>query len=319
VLAGAIKSDPVFDAAGGDYVLALDQRAGLPGPKRLKKIVSNLILKSQEKSSLLDVPCKVYLYKRGKKGYAIASLLTEPSAFAAGQLINFLSADRAHSSMQIGTLLPALRKFAKQQQDDDLCRYATYLMLSELRLRPAKPGFAGALVLRYLGWSTPLVKVSLLSNFFRDFFRLKTNLDWDRLLGKRAHTETQRRALLLRGRWPSSPSVLITILDNFNDLLLQRLSLKHKGLARRFRAAAGKNKIPDYGQWLRQPAVGNLLPKAAPILLGCHNLRVRADIAHATQKKSGQYTRPISYYEKDRLLRSMATAYADLLRVWSTL
>ena len=98
-------------------------------------------------------------------------------------------------------------------------------------------------------------------------------------------------------RWAGSPSILITILDNFNDLVLQRLSRKHKSLIAPFKKAAGKNKIPDYGAWLRNPSVISLLPKSSPILLDCHDLRVRADVAHATQKKSGQFTRPVSYYE----------------------
>jgi hypothetical protein len=124
---------------------------------------------------------------------------------------------------------------------------------------------------------------------------------------------------MLRGRWAGSPSILITILDNFNDLVLQRLSRKHKNLIAPFKKAAGKNKIPDYGAWLKNPAVANLLPKSSRILLDCHDLRVRADVAHATQKKTGQFTRPVSYYERDKLLKQMKTGYIELLSVWSTL
>jgi hypothetical protein len=276
-------------------------------------------VKSEEKSVLLDVPCKLYIYKRSATAYMVASLKTEPSAVAAGQLINLLCIEPLHASIQPINLLPVLRRLANRSTDDDLCRYCTYLMLSELKRRPAKPGFAGALLLKYLGWSTPLIKISLLSNFFRDFFGLKVNLDWDRLLGKRAHAEAQRRAIVLRGRWAGSPSILVTILDNFNDLLLQRFSMKHKNLKRPFKKAARKNKIPDYGLWLRHSAVPRLLPKSSPILMDCHDLRVRADIAHATQKKSGQFTRPVSYYEKDGLLKQMKTAYGELLSVWSAL
>jgi hypothetical protein len=319
VLGGALKSDPVFDAAGGDYVLALDRRVGSPGPRRLRKLVTGLIVKSEEKSVLLDVPCKLYSYKRSANAYMITSLKTEPSALAVGQLINLLCIEPLHRSIKPITLLPVLRRLASRAADDDVCRYCTYLMLSELKRRPATPGFAGALMLKYLGWSTPLVKISLLSNFFRDFFGLKSNVDWDRLLGKRAHAEAQRRAIILRGRWAGSPSILVTILDNFNDLLLQRLSMKHQKLAKPFKKAAGKNKIPDYGAWLKHPFVPTLLPIASPILIGCHDLRIRADIAHATQKKTGRFTRPVSYYEKDGLLKQMKIAYREMLSLWSTL
>jgi len=319
VLWRALKWDPVFDAAGGDYVLALDKSVRARGPRRLRRIVSSLITKSEEKSILLDVPCKVYLYKRSSRNYLVASLKTEPSALAAGQLINFLSFDPVHASVQPIDLLQVLSKFANRSTDDDLCRYCTYLMLSELKRRPANPGFAGALLLRYLGWSAPVIRVSLLTSFFQDLFGLHPILNWDRLLGKRAHSEAQRRAIVLRGRSAGSPSIFITILDNFNDLLLQRLSRKHKGLTSPFKKAAGKSKIPDYGAWLRHPSVFQVLPKATSILQACHDLRVRADIAHATQKKSGLFTRPISYYERDRLLKRMKGAYRELLSVWSTL
>lgn len=319
VLWRALKSDPVFDAAGADYVLALDESVGIPGPSRLLKLVSHLIIKSEEKSILLDVPCKLYSYKRSSVSYIVASLKTEPSALAAGQLLNLLCIDPRHASVPALSLLPVLRRFANRSTDDDLCRYSTYLMLSELKRIPAKPGFAGALLLKYLGWATSVSKPSLLSGFFRDFFGLSTNLDWDRLLGKRAHSELQRRTIALRGRWAGSPSVFVTILDSFNDLQLQRISRKHPSLTAPFKKAAGKNKIPDYGAWLRNPSMMALLPKSYPILLDCHELRLRADVAHATQKKSGQFTRAVSYYEKDQLIKRMKNAYNEILTVWSAL
>jgi hypothetical protein len=191
-------------------------------------------------------------------------------------------------------------------------------MLSELKKRPRSPQPAGALVLQHLGWSSPATTTSLLTTFFRDLFGLTANLDWETLLGRRAHSEAQRRAILLRGRWAGNPSILITTLDSFNDLLLQRLSRKHKVLKKPFLIAAGKNKIPDYGAWLNHPIVGTLLPKSSAILTDCHNLRIRADVAHATHKKSGRFTRPVSYNEKAKLIKKMKTAYNELMNIWAT-
>jgi hypothetical protein len=310
-----LKTDPVFDAAGGDYVLALDRCAPLREPKKYKKIVSKLMNRSEEKSLLLDVARNLYTYKRTSKTYVVQSVKTEPSAISAGQLINLLVFDANHASLSARDLLPALRTFANRSTDEDLCRYCTYLMLSELRKRPHSPQLAGALLLQHLGWSSPAITTSLLTTFFRDLFGLTIRVDWGSLLGKRAHSEAQRRAILLRGRWAGNPSILITTLDSFNDLLLQRMSKKHKALKKPFLKAAGKNKIPDYGAWLKHPIVSKVLPKSSPILIGCHDLRVRADVAHATHKKSGRFTRPVSYNEKAKLLKTMKTAYNEFLTV----
>jgi len=147
---------------------------------------------------------------------------------------------------------------------------------------------------------------------------LPTALDWESLLGRRAHSEAQRRTILLRGRWEGNPSILITVLDSFNDLLLQRLSMKHKALKKPFLKVAGKYKIPDYGVWLKHPMIGALLPKCSSILIDCHDLRIRADVAHATHKKSGRFTRPVSYHEKTKLIKRMKIAYNELLNLWAT-
>jgi hypothetical protein len=112
---------------------------------------------------------------------------------------------------------------------------------------------------------------------------------------------------------------MVTVLDNFNDLLLQRFSRKLRALRLPFRKAAGKYAIPDYGSWLNHPSVAAALPNATPILINCHQLRLKADIAHATSKKTGKFTRAITYNEKDRIVRNLRAAYREWLTVWQTL
>ena len=74
-----LNSDPVFDAAGGDYVFALDRCVPKREPKKYRKIVSRLMRRSEEKSLLLSVPSNFYIYKRSGKHFALRSVLTEPS------------------------------------------------------------------------------------------------------------------------------------------------------------------------------------------------------------------------------------------------
>jgi hypothetical protein len=135
-------------------------------------------------------------------------------------------------------------------------------------------------------------------------------------MGKLAHSESQRRAMVIRGRWSGNPSLLITVLDSFNDLLLQRFSRGNSLLRAAFRKAARKSKIPDYGNWLRHPKVAGLLPKACPILLDCHNLRLRAEIAHATIKKTGRFTRRVTYREKEIIIKQLRLAYTEWFAEW---
>jgi hypothetical protein len=315
----ALKSDPVFDAAGGDYVMALDHCAPKPEPRKIRRLVSRLMMLSEEKSLLLSVPTKFYLYKRAGKSFAASAIENEVSPTEAGLLIFQMCIDPRTCCLVPRDLETAIRKFARHSTDDDLARYCTYVTLAELKSIPPNPHPAGALLLRHLGLPIPPLRISLLPGFFRDLFGVAAALDWERLMGKRAHSEAQRRAVAIRGRRAGNPSILVTILDSFNDLLVQRFSRKHKGLRVAFKRAAGNYKIPDFGAWLRNPTLQSEVPKAWPILLDCHDLRIRADVAHATHKKSGQFTHPITYKEKDKIIRKLRVAYRELMTEWSRL
>ena len=242
----------------------------------------------------------------------------ETNPITAGKLINFLVSDPRHAFLRARDLQKAFKKYATSSPDEDLARYCTYLLLSELKIIPAGAGPSGALLIKHLGIAAP-ARTSLLAGYFKDVFGLTSDLEWNRLLGKQAHSELQRRAVLIRGKWSGNPSVMVTVLDNFNDLMLQRLSRKLGSLRLAFRKAAGKYAIPDYGSWLKHPSVAAALPKATPILISCHNLRLKADIAHATSKKTGKFTRAVTYKEKDRIVRELRAAYREWIGVWRTL
>src|SRR2546427_387838 len=98
LLHNTLKTDPVFDAAGGDYVLALDRCVPSREPKKYRKLVSRLMGHSEEKSVLLDVPCNLYTYKRSSRKFVALSVKTEPSPIAAGQLIHLPRLQPQHPS-----------------------------------------------------------------------------------------------------------------------------------------------------------------------------------------------------------------------------
>ncbi len=316
ILHGTLRGDPVFDAAAGDIVLALDRCAQKPEPRKYKSLIARLISRSEEKSLLLGFPAKFYLNKRAAKTLAVASLMKEPSTITAGLLIHHLGFDKAHASLSATDLAPAIRAFAHRSDDSDLARYCTYLMLAELKLIPKRPKPPGAILLKFLGLPVSAKKPSLIVGFMKDLFSLVVTLDWEKSLGKRAHSEAQRRSIEIRGQWNGNPTVLITAVDSFNDLLIQRFSVSHRRLKKAFRTAAGKSKFPDFGNWLNNIALTNALSKSCPVFRDCHGLRIQGSLAHARHKKSGKLTRPVSYKESTKILKRLSGAYRELFSEW---
>jgi hypothetical protein len=316
VLHSALRADPVFDAVAGDYILALDRCAPKPEPRKFRNLVAQLLRRSEERSLLVDMPSNLFAYKRVAKAAAARSVYQEGDPTVAGLLLNALISDPRYRVFTAVDCETAIRHFANFSDDADLARYCTYLMLTELNLIPGRPQRSGVLLLRHLGVRTAHTSQSLLLGFFRDHFRVTVQLDWERRLGRRAHSEAQRRANVIRGQWGGNPSVLITAIDSFNDLLVQRYSSRNPRLRNAFRRAAGGNKVPDFGNWIRQPAIRMELPAACPIFSRCHDLRLVADLAHAKLKKTGKFTRPLTYSESSRIVRQLATAYAELLARW---
>jgi hypothetical protein len=319
ILHQALKGDPVFDAAAGDVVLALDRCSPKPEPTKYKSLVTRLMARSEEESLLLDFPTKLYAYKRMGKSVAVAVLMRESSAITAGLLIHHLAFDKAHASMSARDLSPAIRAFALGSDDPDLARYCTYLMLADLKLIPRNPKPPGAVLLKYVGLPVSAKKPSLLIGFMKDLFRLVVTLDWEKSLGKRAHSEAQRRCIEIRGHWNGNPTVLITAVDSFNDLLLQRFSTRHPKLKKPFRSAAGKKRFPDLGNWLNNNSLKNVLTHGCAVFGDCHGLRVQASLAHARHGKSGKFTRPVSYRESEKVLKRLSGAYRELLGEWATI
>lgn len=315
-LYAALRADPVFDAAAGDYIMALDRCAPQPEPRKFRILISRLKRRSEEQSLALDVPAKLFTYERMGKAAVAAALMAETNPITVGLLLHRLTSGN-YSVFTPKDFDIVIRHFAVSSHDADLGRYCTYLMLTELRLLPRRPQPSGFLLLKHLGARGAARSQSLLSGFFKDQFGLSTPLDWEQKLGKRAHSEAQRRANVIRGHWGGNPSVLITAIDALNDLLIQRFSIKHPALRRAFKQAAGpNNRIPDFGNWIRHPTTRTELPRASPILLNCHNLRLAADLAHAKLKKTGRFTRQITYGESSRMVRQLSPAYAELLTKW---
>jgi len=318
ILHKALKDDPVFDAAAGEYVDVLDRCVPRPEPRKFRNLVVKLPARSQESSLLLGVPVKVYALRRMNKGTAVQQIAGDSSPISAGLVIHRLALDPMRRTIKPADISVAIRRFAAYL-DADLSRYCTYLMLTELSLYPGRSSPAGRLLLKHLGVKIRGQKPSLLTDFFKQYFGLYFSLDWSRLLGPKSHSEAQRRSNQMRGLWGANPSVFITVLDSFNDLLVQRFSAMHPSLKAAHKRAAGKYKIPDFGSWLKHPSLKSVLATACTIFSACHSLRLVAEIAHPTEKKTGKHTRPITYKESEKTVKQMVQAYRELLTEWAAI
>lgn len=89
--------------------------------------------------------------------------------------------------------------------------------------------------------------------------------------------------------------------------------MKHPQLRASFKKAAGKHKIPDFGSWLQHPDLAAVLPASKPAFVNCHNKRVIAEVAHATIKKTGRFTRPLGYREAQKIIKNLRPAYREVL------
>jgi hypothetical protein len=106
------------------------------------------------------------------------------------------------------------------------------------------------------------------------------------------------------------------MLDTFNEVLLYAMARVHPSLKARFKLLSGKNHHPDIGAWLREPKLAAVVPARLQWWQEVHSTRVRADLAHAKAKKTGQRTRPVSFGTANRIRKRAQAAFAELLKEW---
>lgn len=158
-------------------------------------------------------------------------------------------------------------------------------------------------------------KRGVLDLFFRERFKIGMAISWRKALGK-DWRDTERRCLRFQELLIGDPTARITLLDTFNELLVQNFSSRHPALKAAYIAAAGKNAHPDFGNWLTNGSFVKQLPKASKWCGDIHNARVAGQLAHAKAKKTGRPTRPISYEAAEKLMKGAQGAWAELIGQW---
>ncbi len=182
---------------------------------------------------------------------------------------------------------------------------------------PKKANRSVALLLQALGLRKRAPKkAGVLNVFFQSRHNIEVVLPWRKALGK-DWRETERRCLRFQRLLIGDPTARITLLDTFNELLLQNLSSRHPALRAAYtKAIRQPAKIPDLGNWLRNPVLTTQLPKASKWFLEIHEARIRGELAHAKSKASGKPTRPICFRQADKLLKGAQSAWAEMIIEW---
>jgi hypothetical protein len=319
-LLDALKKDPTYDASAANYIDAMDVCEPESNHFSYRCVIQTAKNRSEEKSITLAIAVLSFRGKRGSVNDAVKIIKKEPSPLVKGILIQRLFGNPASATFSLGACDELLQALVSHP-DPDLARFAAALLLREWPWRDWNPsGKVNDSVVRLLVGlgirkRSPR-RLGVLETFFQDHFGIAMKFPWSRAL-RGDFRETENRCLRLQSLMTNGdPTARILALDTFNEILLQNYSIRHPTLAAAYRAAAGKNKHPDYGNWLNNGSFVDTLPKSIKWFKQIHNERVTADLAHARDKKTGAVTKPISYKKAEKLIRPATSAWADLIAQW---
>lgn len=322
ILLTALKRDPTYDAAAANYIDAMDLCEPTTANTKYRTVIETANRRSEEKSILLRIASSSFRGRRRPMGEALKLIEKEPNARVQGILIHRLFGAHPSAPFKKNACRHVLES-CTESEDPDLARLSAALLLDEWpwvapSWTPSKAvNRSVALLLQSLGLRRRAPrKKGVLEQFFQGRYSIMVNIPWRKALGK-DWRETERRCLRFQQLLIGDPTTRITLLDTFNELLLQSYSQKHPSLKVAYaKATKAGAQVPDLGNWLTNGALVKKLPKTAKWFLEIHEARVAGELAHAKAKKSGKPTRPIPFKTADKLMRGAQTAWAELIGEW---
>lgn len=319
LLVTAIRQDPIYDASAAACIDALDVCEPSTGTAPYRRAIQTAERRSAERSLRLQVAAMSF---RGRRAGPVGALrliekIQEPLAKSLVVYRLFAVTDAPHKASVADHLLQK----ATEAQHEDWARYAAAGLLRNWPwTAPAwKPqrsaNHSVKVLLTALGLRARRpARRGVLDTYFKDQVKIGVPFPWRKAMGK-DWREAERRCIRVQGLVSGDPTSYITIVDTFNELLLQRFSAKHPTTATAFTKAAGKNAQPDLGNWLNNPALATVLPVGVKWYLAVHSARVEGDLAHAKTKK-GIPTKALSFKKRNRLMSGAQRAWAELIREW---
>lgn len=318
ILLAELRRDPTYDASAANYIGAMDVCEPPVRGRGYRRVIQTAEGRSEEKSIVLKIASTTFRGRRSgpKDALKLVRKLTDP--LARSIVLHHLFGRGGTAVFKVGDAVPLLDEGTKSA-DADLARFCTDLLLdiwpwTKATWTPDKyVNRSSKLLMKGIGLRARAPKKrGVLDKFFEDRMGIGTKLNWRKAL-KGDWRDAERRCLRVQDLEVGDPGSWLLMIDTFNELLIQRLSKQHPALSTAFKTATPpKAAHPDFGNWLRHPALMTVLPKGIGWLTNVHDERVKADLAHAKSKK-GRVTKAVSFSKRDRLSKGSKIPWAELI------
>ena len=325
ILLDALKRDPTYDSAAGNYIDAMDICEPQAMNAHYRRVIRTARLRSEERSIVLSVAALSFRGRRTSTSQAAQLIELQSDMRAQGLLIHRIFGEHPSAPFKPQQCQGLLERLT-EVSDSDLSRYAASLLLgagwpwfAKNRWRPARSANRSVhLLVTGLGLRRRVPKrVGVLETYFHQVLRIGTRINWNKALGKDMRP-VERKCLRLQQLATGDPSARVMMLDVFNESLVQAFSTRHALLKGSYKACTRpKQAVPDYGSWLYyKNSLHGVLPNATPSLRDVHESRRKVDLAHARDRKTGMHTRAISFRDADKLFKKAQHSWAELIREW---
>ena len=322
----ALKQDPAYDAAAANFIDAMNICEPPKNNTAFRRVIQTANRRSEEQSILIRIASLSFRGRRSGVSAALKLIEKERSPIVQSIVLHRLFGQAPDAPFSVGDARSLLESLARAE-DPDLARFCAGLLLETWPwfakgawVPPRTANRSVHLLKKGLGLRTRApAKEGVLDRFFNNKFKIAIPISWRRALGRDLR-ETERRCLQLQQLLIGNPTVRVTYLDTFNEILVQAFSARHPALAGAyFKAIPPKNKLPDYGAWLGQADLGNVVPRSAAWFFDVHDARVKGELAHARAKRTGAFTRPISFWYAEQLVKRAQQAWAELIGQWKSI
>lgn len=134
-------------------------------------------------------------------------------------------------------------------------------------------------------------------------------IKWKKVFGKE-HRAAENKMIRAKTYATTDISAFVNIVDTFNDMLLQKVFLKDKGI--------GQYQLGNIGGAVYND--GTLFENKYPCLFNyckeIHNLRLSCDLTHPIIKKTKKYTNPIPYKTIYKIRPLLKNALREIENLW---
>jgi len=325
-LLNALKQDPAYDAAAANFIDAMNVCEPPNNNTAFRRVIQTANRRSEERSILIRIASLSFRGRRSGVSAALSLIEKEKSPIVKSIVLHRLFGQASDAPFTVGAARSLLEPLT-QAEDPDLARFCAGLLLETWPwfakgawVPPRTANRSVQLLKKGLGLRARVpAKEGVLDRFFKIKFKIAVPISWRKALGRDLR-ETERRCLQLQQFLIGNPTVRVTYLDTFNEILVQAFSANLPALTAAYtKAIPAKNKIPDYGAWLGQANLGKVVPTAARWFVDVHAARVRGELAHARAKKTGAFTRPISFWQAEQLVKRAQRSWAELIGKWKSI